>query len=193
MKDLQKKYSSTAHIVLARQDGKGKGDAVRKGFDLATHELLMVFDADLSVMPEDLPKFYDALNEGKGEFINGSRLVYPVNEKAMRFWNLVGNKFFAAMFSFLVGQRFKDTLCGTKALTREQYLKIAEHRSYFGEFDPFGDFDLIFGACRLGMKIVEIPVQYQPRTYGVTNIQRWRHGLLLFRMLVFAARKITFL
>jgi len=193
LKDLQKKYSSTAHIVLARQDGKGKGDAVRKGFDLATHELLMVFDADLSVMPEDLPKFYDALNEGKGEFINGSRLVYPVNEKAMRFWNLVGNKFFAAMFSFLVGQRFKDTLCGTKALTREQYLKIAEHRSYFGEFDPFGDFDLIFGACRLGMKIVEIPVQYQPRTYGVTNIQRWRHGLLLFRMLVFAARKITFL
>jgi hypothetical protein len=193
LQDLQKKYSSTAHIVLARQDGKGKGDAVRKGFDLATRELLMVLDADLSVMPEDLPKFYNALNEGKGEFINGSRLVYPVNEKAMRFWNIVGNKFFAAMFSFLIGQRFKDTLCGTKALTREQYLKIAAQRSYFGEFDPFGDFDLIFGACRLGMKIVEIPVQYQSRTYGATNIQRWRHGLLLFRMLVFAARKITFL
>jgi hypothetical protein len=193
LQDLQKKYSLAAHIVLARQDGKGKGDAVRKGFDLATRELLMVLDADLSVMPEDLPKFYNALNEGKGEFINGSRLVYPVNEKAMRFWNIVGNKFFAAMFSFLIGQRFKDTLCGTKALTREQYLKIAAHRSYFGEFDPFGDFDLIFGACRLGMKIVEIPVQYQSRTYGATNIQRWRHGLLLFRMLVFAARKITFL
>jgi len=191
--DMEKKYSPAKHIIVARQEGKGKGDAVRKGFDLAHKEFLMVLDADMSVMPEDLPKFYAALNADKGEFINGSRLVYPVNEKAMRFWNIVGNTFFATMFSFLIGQRFKDTLCGTKALSRENYLKIAARRSYFGEFDPFGDFDLIFGACRLGMKIVEIPVQYQPRTYGATNIQRWRHGLLLFRMLLFVARKITFI
>ena len=190
---MQKKYLPEKHIIIARQDGIGKGDAVRKGFDLASREFLMVLDADMSVMPEDLPKFYEALLADKGEFINGSRLVYPVDEKAMRFWNIAGNKFFATAFSFLTGQRFKDTLCGTKALSRENYLKIAAHRSYFGEFDPFGDFDLIFGACRLGMKIVEIPVQYRPRTYGATNIQRWRHGLLLFRMLLFAAKKITFL
>lgn len=193
LRTMEKKYSSTMHIIIARQKGKGKGDAVRKGFDLAQKEFLMVLDADMSVMPEDLPKFYHALVADKGELINGSRLVYPVNEKAMRFWNIVGNKFFATMFSFLTGQRFKDTLCGTKALSRENYLKIAAHRSYFGEFDPFGDFDLIFGACRLGMKVVEIPVQYRPRTYGATNIQRWQHGLLLFRMLLFAARKITFI
>jgi glycosyltransferase involved in cell wall biosynthesis len=193
LQDMEKRYLPSMHITIARQNGTGKGDAVRKGFDLASRDLLMVLDADMSVMPEDLPKFYHALNVDKGEFINGSRLVYPVNEKAMRFWNIIGNKFFATMFSFLIGQRFKDTLCGTKALSRENYLKIAAQRSYFGEFDPFGDFDLIFGACRLGMKVVEIPVQYRPRTYGTTNIQRWRHGLLLFRMLLFAARKITFI
>ncbi|MGB7566617.1 MAG: glycosyltransferase family 2 protein [Chitinivibrionales bacterium] len=193
LRDMERKYSPKIHIIAARQDGNGKGDAVRKGFDLASRDFLMVLDADMSVMPEDLPKFFHALIADKGEFINGSRLVYPVPGKAMRFWNIVGNRFFATMFSFLTGQRFKDTLCGTKALSRENYAKIAAHRSYFGEFDPFGDFDLIFGACRLGMKIVEIPVQYKPRTYGTTNIRRWRHGLLLFRMLLLAARKITFI
>ena len=193
LRDLEKKYSPSMHITVARQNGKGKGDAVRKGFNLASRDFLMVLDADMSVMPEDLPKFYHALEADKGEFINGSRLVYPVSGKAMRFWNIVGNRFFATMFSFLTGQRFKDTLCGTKALSRESYVRIAAHRSYFGEFDPFGDFDLIFGACRLGMKIVEIPVQYKPRTYGTTNIRRWRHGILLFRMLLLAARKITFI
>lgn len=105
----------------------------------------------------------------------------------MRFWNLLGNKFFAVAFSFVLGQRFKDTLCGTKALTRANYLKIADNRSYFG------DFDLLFGASRLGLKIVEIPIAYKERTYGTTNIQRWRHGLLLLKMLVFAAKKIKFL
>jgi hypothetical protein len=153
----------------------------------------MVFDADMSVMPEDLPKFYQALVDDKAEFINGGRLVYPVNEKAMKFWNLLGNKFFAVMFTFIIGQRVKDTLCGTKALMRENYLKIAAQRSYFGALDPFGDFDLLFGACRLGLKIIEIPVQYKPRTYGTTNIRRWSQGLLLFRMLIRAAKKIAFI
>ncbi len=191
--EMAEKYSSVKNILIAQQGGHGKGDAVRKGFELASREILMILDADLSVMPEDLPKFYRALVENRGEFINGSRLVYPMDAKAMRFWNILGNKFFAMAFSFVIGQRFKDTLCGTKVLSRENYLKIAAHRSYFGEFDPFGDFDLIFGASSLGMKIVELPVQYKERTYGTTNIQRWRHGVLLLSMLMFAARKMKFI
>ncbi len=191
--DMSEKYSGRKNIIAAQQSGKGKGDAVRKGFDLASRDILMILDADLSVMPEDLPKFYRALVEDKGEFINGSRLVYPMEAKAMRFWNILGNKFFAVAFSFVIGQRFKDTLCGTKVLTRENYKKIAANRAYFGDFDPFGDFDLIFGASSLGMKIVELPVHYKERTYGTTNIARWSHGLLLLRMLLFAARKIKFI
>ena len=149
--------------------------------------------ADLTVPPEELPRFYDALVSQKGEFINGSRLVYPMEKQAMRFLNLLGNKFFAAMFSFVLGQRFKDTLCGTKVLTRENYEKLTAHRKYFGEFDPFGDFDLIFGAARMALRIVEVPVHYRERTYGETNINRWRHGLILLRMLRFAAGRIKFI
>lgn len=176
-----------------RQEGKGKGDAVRMGFSRARNEILMILDADLTTPPEDLPKFYAALASGKGEFINGSRLVYPMEKEAMRFFNILGNKFFASAFSFVLGQRFKDTLCGTKVLTLENYKKLAANRTYFGEFDPFGDFDLIFGAARLGLKIVEIPVRYRERTYGETNIQRWKHGSILLGMLFFAARKIKFI
>jgi len=192
MGEVAEKHASSKKIIIAKQDGKGKGDAIRRGFELATKDILIILDADLSVFPEDLPKFYDALAGDKGEFINGSRLVYPMEEKAMRFLNMAGNKFFAAAFSFVIGQRFKDTLCGTKALSRQNYLKIAQYRSYFGEFDPFGDFDLIFGASSLGMKVVEVPVPYHQRTYGATNIRRWQHGLLLLRMLLFAARKMKF-
>lgn len=153
----------------------------------------MILDADLTVPPEDLPKFYNAIKTNKGEFINGSRLVYPMEKKAMRFFNIIGNKFFALAFSFVLGQRFKDTLCGTKVLSRENYLYLARHRNYFGDFDPFGDFDLIFGSARMGLKIVEVPISYKERVYGDTNIQRWRHGVILLRMLVFAARKLKFI
>jgi glycosyltransferase involved in cell wall biosynthesis len=189
----QRDYAGPLHVVIARQDGRGKGDAVRKGFALATKEVLMILDADLTVPPEDLPKFYDALVRGKGDFINGSRLVYPMEKKAMRFFNLLGNKFFATAFSFVLGQRFKDTLCGTKVISRADYEKLAAHRTYFGDFDPFGDFDLIFGAARMGLKIVEIPIRYRERTYGETNIERWKHGSILLRMLFFAARRIKFI
>lgn len=181
------------NIVIAQQGGKGKGDAVRKGFSIASREILMILDADLTVPPESLPMFYEAIVLGKGEFINGSRLVYPMEDKAMRFSNVIGNKFFAMAFSFVLGQRFKDTLCGTKVLTKENYNKIAAHRSFFGEFDPFGDFDLIFGSMRLALKIREVPISYKERTYGDTNIQRWRHGVILLRMLIYAARKIKFI
>jgi hypothetical protein len=190
---MQKKYASSRTIRIDRQEGKGKGDAVRKGFALAQREILMILDADLTVPPEELPRFYDALVSQKGEFINGSRLVYPMEKQAMRFFNVLGNKFFAVMFSFVLGQRFKDTLCGTKVLTRENYEKVAAHRRYFGEFDPFGDFDLIFGAARMALRIIEVPVHYRERTYGETNINRWRHGLVLLRMLTFAAARIKFI
>jgi SAM-dependent methyltransferase len=177
-------------IKLLVQDGKGKGDAVRKGFADAKGDILMILDADLTVPPEDLPKFYDALASDKGEFINGSRLVYPLEGEAMRSLNLLGNKFFAQAFSWLLGQRFKDTLCGTKVIRRRHYQQLVQNRPYFGDFDPFGDFDLLFGASKLNLKIVEVPIRYRRRTYGDTKISRFRHGLLLLRMVIFGFRKI---
>jgi SAM-dependent methyltransferase len=179
-------------VRLFRQTGKGKGDAVRLGFSKATGDIFMILDADLTVRPEDLPKFYEALIAGKGEFINGVRLVYPMADQAMRLFNFLGNKFFSVAFTWLLRQPVKDTLCGTKVLWKRDYELIVANRAYFGDFDPFGDFDLLFGAARLNRKIVDLPVRYGARTYGDTNIDRWRHGLLLLRMAVFAALRIKF-
>lgn len=179
-------------IKSLRQTGKGKGNAVREGFAIATGEILMILDADLTMPPEDLPKFYDAIISGKADFANGSRLVYPMEKKAMQFLNMIANKFFGIAFSWLLGQPVKDTLCGTKVLRKTDYDSIAANRAYFGDFDPFGDFDLLFGADKLNLKIRDIPIRYRDRTYGTTNIQRWKHGLMLFRMLAFAARKLKF-
>ena len=179
-------------IKVFVQAGKGKGDAVRLGFCKATGDILMILDADLSVDPEDLPRFYDTLVLGKGEFINGSRLVYLKDPQAMRFLNLLGNKFFALLLSRLLGQPVKDTLCGTKVLHRRDYERIAKDRAYFGDFDPFGDFDLLFGAAKQNLKIVEIPIRYRQRTYGTTNISRFTHGWLLLNMCFTAARKLLF-
>ena len=190
---VYREQGAQRHMQIGRQEGKGKGDAVRKGFDMARNEILMILDADMTVPPEDLIKFYRAIVAGHGEFINGSRLVYPMEKRAMRFFNLLGNKFFATAFSFVLGQRFKDTLCGTKVLRAQHYRKLAANRSYFGDFDPFGDFDLIFGASRMCLKTVEVPITYAERTYGETNISRWRHGAILLVMLVFAARRIKFI
>ena len=178
---------------LHRQTGEGKGDAVRLGFAHAKGDVLMILDADLTVSPQDLPRFYEALVSGQGEFINGVRLVYPMEQQAMRFFNFLGNKFFSLAFSWLLGQSVKDTLCGTKVMFKKDYELIAANRTYFGNFDPFGDYDLIFGAARLGMKLVDLPIRYRARTYGETNIQRWHHGWLLLRMVVFAARRIKFI
>ena len=180
-------------IKLILQDGQGKGDAVRKGFAAANGDILMILDADLTVPPEDLPKFYMALVEDHGEFINGCRLVYPMERQAMRFLNYLGNKFFSMMFTWILNQRFKDTLCGTKALFKKDYDKIQVNRSYFGDFDPFGDFDLIFGAVKQNLKVVEVPIRYRERTYGETNISRFRHGWLLMKMTIFAYKKIKML
>jgi ubiquinone/menaquinone biosynthesis C-methylase UbiE len=178
--------------VVLQQPGKGKGDAVRAGFARATGQVLMILDADLTVPPEDLPRFYEALVQGKGELINGVRLVYPMEQEAMRTFNLAGNKFFSLAFSWLLGQPVKDTLCGTKVLWRSDYQQIADNRAYFGDFDPFGDFDLLLGAARLNMKILGLPVRYRERIYGDTNISRWSHGAILLRMMLFASRRLKF-
>ena len=163
---------------------------MRKGFAEASGDVLMILDADLTMPPEDLPKYYDALATGKGEFINGSRLVYPMENQAMQFLNHIANHMFARLFSFMLDQRYTDTLCGTKVLWRRHYEEIARNRAYFGDFDPFGDFDLIFGAARLNLKTAEVPIRYAAREYGETNISRFRHGWLLLRMVAFAFMKL---
>lgn len=178
--------------LLLRQPGIGKADAIRLGFEKASGDILMILDADLTVPPEDLPRFYEAIRAGTGEFINGVRLVYPMEKEAMRTLNFIGNKLFSMAFSWMLGQPIKDTLCGTKVMWKKDYEEIAANRSYFGDFDPFGDFDLIFGAAKLNRKIIDLPIRYRERTYGATNISRWKHGLLLLRMVAFAARRIKF-
>ncbi|NOY75154.1 MAG: glycosyltransferase [Kiritimatiellaeota bacterium] len=190
---VAEKYKNKRKILHAKQEGTGKGDAVRKGFSMASGDILMILDADLTVPPEDLPKFFKAISSGKGEFINGTRLVYPLEKESMRPLNILANKFFSLMFTWLLDQRFKDTLCGTKVISAENYAKLAENRSYFGDFDPFGDFDLLFGASKMSLKIVEVPVRYQARVYGETNISRFAHGWLLLKMCFYAMRKIKFL
>jgi SAM-dependent methyltransferase len=193
IQEIQKIYAATHDIKIGQQKGKGKADAVREGYKIATGDILMILDADLTVPPEDIPKFYNAIAGGKGDFINGTRLVYPMEKEAMRFLNYLGNHFFSWAFTWLLEQRFKDTLCGTKVMFRTDYLKLIKNRKYFGEFDPFGDFDLLFGAHKLNLKIVEVPIRYRERTYGTTNISRFKHGVILLRMCAFASRKCKFI
>ena len=188
---VQKAYPEK-DIKVIKQSGKGKGNAVRDGIELATGEILYILDADLTTPPQDMPKFYEILRKNKGEFINGCRLVYPMEKEAMRFLNLIANKFFGIAFSFLLGQRLRDTLCGTKVLFKKDYEIIKQNRHYFGDFDPFGDFDLLFGAAKLNLKIVEVNVRYKDRQYGTTQISRFKHGILLIRMTLFASKKLKF-
>lgn len=160
----------------------GKGDAVRKGFAAAEGDVLMILDADLTVPPEDLPRFYEAMRDGKGRLINGTRLVYPMEDEAMKPLNLLGNKAFSLLFTWLLGQPIRDTLCGTKVISRGDYQRIVDNRSYFGDFDPFGDFDLLFGAAWLKMPIVDLPVRYRRRVSGYSKVETIKHGRLLMRM-----------
>ncbi|MCG8363146.1 MAG: glycosyltransferase [Pseudanabaenales cyanobacterium] len=186
-------YRGPFTLKAFQQSGTGKADAVRLGFDQATGDILMILDADLTVPPEDLPHFYDVIATGRGEFINGSRLVYPRSKTAMPWLNTLANKIFAQLFSFLLDQPLKDTLCGTKVLWRKDYQRIAAGRSYFGDFDPFGDFDLLFGAAKLNLHLVEVPIRYQPRFYGQSNIAHVKEGLILMRMCLYASRKLKFI
>ncbi|MEW5693689.1 MAG: glycosyltransferase [Candidatus Hydrogenedentota bacterium] len=188
--EIIEKYKGIKEVRLIDQGkGKGKCDAVQKGFNAAQGEILMILDGDLTVPPEDLEKFYKAIEEGRGELINGSRLVYQMEDEAMRTLNLIANKFFASAFTFILGQNIKDTLCGTKVLKKNDYLEIVKNRAYFGEFDPFGDFDLLFGASKNNLKIVELPIRYRRRIYGDTKINRFKHGLLLLKMCMYAFLK----
>ncbi len=186
-------YKGHAQVRAMRQTGKGKKDAAFLGFSEAKGDYLMILDADVTVPPAELPKFYDAMRKGSGEFVNGTRLVYPMEEKAMRFLNLLANRFFAAAFSYILGQPLKDTLCGTKALSRRNWERLNELRKELGERDPFGDFDLLFGASRLQLKIVEVPIRYQARTYGETNISRWRQGWMLLKMCRWGLESLKFI
>ena len=183
MKRVQEIYPDKS-IRVFKQSGKGKANAVREAFDKASGEVLMILDTDLTTPPEDLNKFYDSLVSNKGEFINGSRLVYPMEQEAMRPINYLANHFFGWLFSYLLGQAVRDTLCGTKVLYQRDYEKIKSNRDYFG------DFDLLFGASKLNLKIIEVNVRYRVREYGSTQISRFKHGLLLFKMSFIAFRKL---
>lgn len=181
------------HLVRAmKQPGKGKWDAVRVGFAAAQGDVLVIQDADLTAPPEDLPKFYEALTSGGAEFVNGSRLVYPMEAHAMRFLNLIGNKFFALALTYVLGQPVKDSLCGTKMIRRADYARLLRRIEVLGDFDPFGDFNLLFGSALLDLRIRDLPVRYKDRTYGETNISRFSHGWLLLRMTWFALWRLKF-
>lgn len=188
--DVEGTAPTFSRVELLHQTGRGKGQAVRQAFDVCRGDILMILDSDLTMPPEELGKYYEAIVRGHGEFINGCRLVYPMDDHAMRFLNMIANKLFALMFTWLLGQPIKDTLCGTKVLWRRDYLKIAANRAHFGDFDPFGDFDLLFGAARLNLKIVDLPIRYRDRTYGDIKIERFKHGWMLLKMCGVALRKL---
>ncbi len=185
-------YQGPHQVRMLQQPGKGKWDAVRAGFALAQGDVLVIQDGDLTAPPEDLPKFYQAVAGGQAEFANGSRLIYPMGSRAMPFLNLLANWFFARLLSYILGQPIKDSLCGTKMLLRSDYQRLLDRIRPFGDFDPFGDFNLLFGAVLLNLRLVDIPVRYQDRSYGSTNISRWRHGVLLLRMMGFGLRWLRF-
>lgn len=179
---VKETYAGLYDIKAYKQSGKGKNDAVRLGFSQANGELLTILDADLTMPPELLERFYKAYCDGSADFINGSRLVYPMEGKAMRFLNRLGNIFFAKALSWVLDVRLGDSLCGTKLISRHDYRRIVAWREDFGDFDPFGDFELIFPAAELAFGITDVPIRYMDRTYGSTNIRRFRHGLMLLRM-----------
>jgi len=192
LEKMKETYTGPHRLVIAKQDGKGKWNAVQKGFSLATGDLLMILDADMTVPPEDLPRFYAAFAEGRGDFINGSRFVYPMESGAMRTLNHLGNRFFTMFVSMIINQRLTDTLCGTKVLLRKDYLHLKELRDYLGRLDPFGDFDLIFAAAKRNLRIVELPILYRDRTYGSTQISRFRDGFTLLQMCMYVLVKFWF-
>lgn len=187
-----KEYGNSLKIKAIQQTGRGKGNAVREASQLAEGDILIILDSDLTVQPEDLIYFFSAVALNYCEFANGCRLVYPLYKETMPWINRIANRFFAWLLSFLLNIKIKDSLCGTKALKKTDYEKIYNTYEYFTNFDPFGDFDLLFGAAKLGLKIQDIPVRYVSRTYGRSNISHFKEGFILLKMCLYAAIKIKF-
>ena len=179
---VKEQYGGRFDIKVMQQTGKGKNDAVRLGFSQARGDLLTILDADLTMPPELLLRFYQAYCDGHADFINGSRLVYPMEGEAMRFLNRLANTFFAKALSWVLDVRLGDSLCGTKLVSRHDYRRFVEWRHRFGDFDPFGDFELLFPAAELALGITDVPIRYRNRTYGSTNISRFSHGFMLLKM-----------
>ena len=194
IKEIMKKYPEK-DIKLLKQKGIGQGDAFRFGFDKAKGDLVIWLEADLTTPPEEAYQFWDIFITGKGEYLNGSRFIYKMKKSAMPLFNFLGNRFFGILFTILLKQRFTDTLCGFKAISKKNYLKIRKQIDYFGDFDPFGDFELIFGAIKNNLKVADIPVHYQPRAYGESKaygssfFSFAKHGFLLIRMSWIAFKK----
>lgn len=175
-------YTGPIRIQTVQQTGKGKADAVRLGCSRASGDLLVILDADLSVRPEELPKFVAAYVSGKGDFVNGNRLLYPMRTGAMNFLNLLGNVFFAKLLSFLLRVSIGDSLCGTKVYAARDYTRFRAWATRYMPDDPFGDFELLCPAAELGLRIVDVPIRYEARTYGQTNIRRFAHGFQLLKL-----------
>ncbi|MFO7569096.1 MAG: glycosyltransferase [Smithellaceae bacterium] len=182
IQSVQKKYAARYRIKALRQNREGKNDAVKLGLSHAEGDLYVILDADLTMPPEQMQQFYEIYCDGIADFVNGSRLVYPMEKEAMRFLNRLGNVFFAKMLSHILDARLSDSLCGTKLFSRHDYRLIQLWQKDFGKFDPFGDFELLFPAAVLSIGIIDVPIRYRSRTYGSTNISRFRHGLMLFKM-----------
>lgn len=187
-----REYSGPHAVSCMQQPGRGKWDAVKVGFERAREDVLMILDGDLSVMPEDLPKFMASITDDTAEFVNGCRLVYPMENRAMRFLNMLGNKAFAVLLSATIGQPVKDSLCGTKVLLRSDYRRLLARIEPYADLDPYGDFSLLFGAAALDLKIRDIPVRYKARTYGDTNISRFSGGFLLWRTVLRGLQQLRF-
>jgi SAM-dependent methyltransferase len=178
-------------IRIVEGPGVCKSKNVWAGFEAATGDILTILDADLTVMPEELPFFIQAMVRGTAEFVNGSRLVYPVPKAAMKGLNLVGNKFFGLLFSYVLGQRTKDTLCGTKVLWKTDWERMRPLVGSWGTMDRWGDYELLFGAAKLNLRIMDQPVHYQERVYGVTKMTKvFKNGLIMLRMCFHGFRKL---
>ena len=171
------------NIRLEKRPGICKSKNVWTGFNAAIGDILMILDADLTTMPEQLVYFLEVIASGQAEFVNGSRLVYPVPKGAMNTANMLGNKFFSIAFTYLLGQRVKDTLCGTKVLWRSDWERIRPMLGSWATEDRWGDYELLFGAAKLNLKILDLPVHYQERIYGSTKMTKvFRNGLVMLKM-----------
>lgn len=170
------------NIRLIKQPGKGQGDAIHTGFKEAKGEIIILYEGDGTSEPYDIQYFYEAIEAGRFEFIEGSRFVYPLSHKCMPLANKIGNVVFAKWFSFFLNQRTTDVLSGIKAIRKKDYEKIYNTWGFLGIPDPFGDFELLFGSARYGLKIGEIPIRYKPRVFGESKTSVFKHGWYLLKM-----------